>query len=468
MRLALIAYFDIGKSFGLGDSVFPESQLAPEIDIGLIGIRNPLGRGVLLNFAGNASPLRQQWRQAAAEQVRRPEMETGWSPELGLSKEAFAEMLINYVRTHPIARCELTVFAIGLVFVRLEFESGLPLIYMNGVSRCFEFAAYTRPIASALHEAAEGRVQKVLGGRRTGLEALSERKLPSPMPDARYEELPLITSFTDVIMCTDYGDDVSIMPALKIFEITKKEAKADGAADLSTAKDKYEPIRFEYHGLLYYSWPACLLRPNSWDNADYPPDDQILRMFECIKIAHVFLGTLEGFERLFQDEIRDQVDGYIRHEAGGRDPQELNRLRTLALAVVNLTNFNLVTPTDEDHAYFIRFDEGAHIDQRKELIINACETLYNVQVAETQDESARRQNVLNTIVFLLATLTLVSVSADAYNFVKEDTRIFEDIFTRLQLLLEFILALALLAAFAIFLSRPRRRKLRRKVRERSS
>jgi hypothetical protein len=186
-------------------------------------------------------------------------------------------------------------------------------------------------------------------------------------------------------------------------------------------------------------------------------------MFECIKIAHVFLGTLEAFERLFQGEIRDQVDGYVRKAVGGRDPQELNRLRTLALAVVNLTNVNLVTPTDEDQAYFAAFDEDAHIRQRQDLITKACETLYNVQVADIQDEDTRRQNILNMILFLLTSLTLVSVTADAYNFVREQQDLLGDISARLRLLIEFVMTIGLLATLMIFFTRPRKRRQRAKA-----
>jgi uncharacterized membrane protein HdeD (DUF308 family) len=452
MHLALIAYFDLGKSFGLGDSVFPESQLAPEVDIGLVGIRNPLGRGLLRDLCVTGAAEVRQWREFAADQVKRPEMETGWSPTLGLSKDAHNEQLTNYIRNHPIESCELTIFAIGTVFVRLEFESGLPLGCLEGVSRCFEFAAYTPEIGRALYNAAQERVTDALGNKPTGLEALSERQIPTSVDDTRYVELPLITSFTDVILCTDSGDDAEIGRALETLGM-RANLITDTSSDPHDLEETNQPIRFEYHGWLHYSWPACLLQPNGWEDSGYPAHQQIARMFECIKIAHVFLGTLEAFERLFLDEIRDQVDGYVRGTIGGRDPSELNRLRTLALAVVNLTNFNLVTPTDEDQAYFRHFDQDAHINRRQDLITEACETVYNVQTAEIQEESSERQNLLSAILFVLASLTVVSVSADAYNFVRESGTIIDDMFTRTRLLVEFVMAVAILAMLAVIISR---------------
>lgn len=463
MQLAMVAYFDLGRSFGLGDTVFPENQLAPETAIGLVGIRNPLGRGLLVNLAAAAPNDVDKWRHAAADQVKRPEMETGWSAELGVSREAFDQMLTSLALHHPFQRCDLTVFAIGTAFVRLNFASGIPIEYLNGMSRCFEFAAYTPDIARALHGAAEKRLQEVLRGKPNRLAILSARELPPEQSDAKgYKELLFIPSFTDLVLCTDPGDSANIPRALQTLGIGETPADLQNPTAAVPGNGKHELIRFEYHGRLHYTWPACLLQPNEWDNAEYPPEDQIARMFECIKIAHVFHGTLEAFERLFQGEIREQVDGYVRKTVGGRDPQELNRLRTLALAVVNLTNFNLVTPTDEDQAYFTAFDEDAHIRQRQELITKACETLYNVQVAETKDEDTRRQNLLNAILFLLTSLTLVSVTADAYNFVREQQDLVGDISSRLRLLVEFVLAIALLATLIIFFSRPRKRRSRKK------
>jgi hypothetical protein len=120
-------------------------------------------------------------------------------------------------------------------------------------------------------------------------------------------------------------------------------------------------VEFEYHGDLHYSWPACVLVARTFTDrarqAEDPPEQEIARILACIQLAHVFVGTCDAFERLFLGEIDQQVDGYVRRRPGGRSPQELNRLRTLALAVVNLTNFTLVTEAKDDQDYFTRFAE---------------------------------------------------------------------------------------------------------------
>jgi hypothetical protein len=135
----------------------------------------------------------------------------------------------------------------------------------------------------------------------------------------------------------------------------------------------------------------------------------------------------------------------------------LNRLRTLALAVVNLTSFNLVTAATEDRKYFDLFDQAAQIDRHHQLIQESCEVLYNVQVAETQGEEIRRQNLLNRILLLLTSFTLVSVTVDAYNFVREQESLIRGVVTRGMVLLQFVLLLSILVTLVMLATRDRRR-----------
>ena len=121
--------------------------------------------------------------------------------------------------------------------------------------------------------------------------------------------------------------------------------------------------------------------------------------------------------------MHQQVAGYVSGTALGRGPEELNRLRTLALAVVNVTQFNLVAQADEDRAYFAKFAAASDIDTHHRLIQDACELLHNVQLAQRQHEDARRQKLLNAVVLLLTSLTLVSVTVDGYSFIAGDASV---------------------------------------------
>jgi hypothetical protein len=107
-------------------------------------------------------------------------------------------------------------------------------------------------------------------------------------------------------------------------------------------------------------------------------------MLACIQIAQVHLGTCVAFERLFRDEIDKQVGGYLRQSRGARDPDDLNRLRNLALAVVSLTESSVVTETEEDRRYFAAFEEVANTDKKRHFISTAADMVYSVADAETQ------------------------------------------------------------------------------------
>ncbi len=67
MKLSLQSYFDLGLSFGLGDEVFSQSTLAP--DISAIGISNPLGQGILYDLKTQAPEIVRIWKEKAKEKV---------------------------------------------------------------------------------------------------------------------------------------------------------------------------------------------------------------------------------------------------------------------------------------------------------------------------------------------------------------------------------------------------------------
>jgi hypothetical protein len=331
VRPALVSYFDLGVSFGLGDRVFDPEYVAPVADLGVVGLVNPLGSGLRLDLAVSSPQAVAGWRAAACAQVARPEMETGWSERLGISRSAFDDELRRHVNAHAVYRCEMTIYSIGTVYLGLEFDAGVDPRYVAGLLACFEFAAYTPAISNTLFEIAYGRAAAAVGRRQRGLVELSRRAPSTLRRDARgYEESELMRSFTALLLCIDDEDASQVADLAAEWQV----AGADNAID------------FEYQGKLHFGWAACLLEPRHYE-ATAPaeqhetPREQIGRMLTCIEIAHVFLGTCEAYTRLFQDEIQQQVGGYVDEAVAGRDPEELNRLRTLALAVVNLTQLLL-------------------------------------------------------------------------------------------------------------------------------
>jgi hypothetical protein len=446
MEYSLQAYFDIGVSFGLGDAVFVKSASHVNVpDILKIGIRNPLGLGIQYRVDEHNPEVIAEWRRHARSKVDNPEMDLGYDDSLrgGATKapefETFRQDLRNLIEVHPIALCELTIYAIGVVFMRLDLSRGIPVYLIQGVSHCFEYAAYLEPVSMALLNVAKRAVDNALERpprkwwRRdvdVGIQGLSKRPDPETQTDERgYKESKLFTGFTHVAMCVDEGDNVE--------EIKRRIQPIKG----DTNEPDSETLVFEYHGKIHFNWAACVLEPKSFDDPYETPRQQIQRMLLCIQIAHTFQGACDAFERLFFHETIHQADGYIKGKPVGRNHVELNRLRTLALAVVSLTNFAPVAAAEEDQSYFKAYNKNAKLDDMHELILTRSDILLNVQQAEAEEERARRELYLNTVVLMLTGFTLLSVLADTYGFIRGEERWFQAVVDRAKILAGIVLML---------------------------
>ncbi len=284
---------------------------------------------------------------------------------------------------------------------------------MRGVSRCYEYAAYTPDISASLQSAAQQTAQDaVLDMKRNRLIELTSRRKATVSRDSEgYEESSLLTTagFTNVLVCVDAGDH----------EIADQAARSFDLGDPAPG----EVVDFEFHGSLRFGWATCLVqarRLQEWtgqiETRQETPEQAVGRMLACIEIAHTFLGACEAFTGLFNAEMHTQVGSYAMATLGGRGSHDLNRLRTLALALVSLTNFDLVTPTEEDQQYFRLFEKAANIGKKQRFIQEACEILYNVQEAEFQWQQDKRDRILAYFLAGLTSLTLVSVLTDSYNF----------------------------------------------------
>jgi hypothetical protein len=431
MRLAMVSYFDIGVSYSIGDEVFTRIPPATNPAILQIGIHNPLGNGIAYNLLTVDPQLVASWREISKDMVNRKEMELGWTEQLNISEPDFKSQLIQIIDQQPIARCELTILAVGTVLLWLEFAPGIPLNYLGGVSKCLEFAAYQEQISTALWQVALSHTHQAIGAEANKLTKLSKRPDPAEEKDAEgYTELRLLTSFTDLILCIDPEDQPHIPDILNTAQIEDTEQNC---------------IDFEYHGKLYFGWASCVIVPRDIADKDETPEQQIARILECIKIAHSFLGTCEAFEKLFRNEIFSQVSNYVQATGRVRSSRDLNRLRTLALAIVSLTDFTRVAPSAEDQKYFSFFEQYAQINQLQQTILNRCDVLFNVQQAETESEEKDREKRLQNILFLLTGITFVSVLSDSYNFVRQgEQHLIPQILMRLEVLLSIVILIILI------------------------
>lgn len=444
MQIALFSYFDLGVSYGLSDDHFDEGALKAA-ETGLIGLEPAIGRGVIADLTATHPKILDLWRSEASNLVERESMELDPTEP----RAEFVTALKKLIQTHGITRCELRIFAIGTVLVDLRFASGVPEHLVQGLRRCFEYAGYRPAIADRLHAAAVERVCEALtdpSEMSSPLTALTTRDLPDITTDTEekdvegngYQERMLLPAFTTVLIGTEPGDEDAIDAMLKRLDRFEMRSKID----------------YEYHGRIVCGWAtnAVLARKLIWPEnpGKDEPGDQVGRMLMDIQIAHVFLGTCEAFEALFLGEVDHQVEGYLRARGGGRRPEALNRLRNLALAVVSLTDFDLVTETEEDRAYFDKFSEFSRIEGKRKFIERAAEMVYNVSDAEFQAGNQRREKLLNGILLLLTTVTLLSVSTDAYDFIRGSSTLISHRADREYVLIEVVLVLALLGALGAY------------------
>lgn len=469
VEYSLQSYFDVGTSYGLGDEVFNLNEAANSDDILKVGLRNPLGLGLKCAVHDKYPDIIQIWRNSASAHTDHPEAELGYNKEHGVGSENnqaflhFKARLRDLIKSHPINGCLLTIYALGTVFIRLDFASGLANDVVLGFAKCFEFGAYRPEVSNALLDAARktshDAVFRVHGssssGRRkwklknTTIQNLSKRSDPHFETDEKgYVESRLFSSFTHVAMCVDTRDDVSQIRHLL-------QPTIQGSKEPESV-----PICFEYHGVLYFNWTTCVIEPKTFDNTDDSPKEQILRMLVCIQIALTFHGVCHSFQRLFLHETLKQVASFVGEGTDVRDHMDLNRLRTLALAVVRLTNFALVTQTEEDQAYFSRYEQCAQLGKIREQINKDAEILLNVQMAEAADNVAKRETFLNVVALFLAGFALLSVTVDSFGFVRDSSQmsINPDRMGVLVFSITFICAILVLLIARIRRSRKRPRR----------
>lgn len=443
MRAALVSYFDVGVSYGLSDGVFDPAV----VDRRIVGLINPLGRGRHVDLLASAQALVADWRAAAAAHVG-PDEDLGWNEATGLTRAAFDTELKKYATGHPIELCYLRIYSVGTVYLHLQFASGVDEVFVRGLLSCFESGAYTTRISNALHDVAADYARRSVAPDQRGLAALARRTPARVQGDADESgESELIPSFTRIMLCLD-DEDADRVPQW----VVRWQLKAE------------DIVEYEFHGRLHFGWAACVIEPRHYISTapsgyHVAPERQVVRMLLGIEIAHVFLGTCQAFRKLFQDEMQQQVAGYVSGAAVGRGPAELNRLRILALAVVNVTQFNLVAEADEDRTYFAKFADASKIETHHRLIQDACELLHNVQQSQRQHEETRRQNILGAIVLLLTSLTLVSVVVDGYQFIVGDQQPISEGSGRAVLLAALVLSTALVIGAVLYLTgrggRPR-------------
>lgn len=398
-----------------------------------------------------------------------------------------------------IVRAELVIYAIGTVFLRMDvdFQEAMEvdaeeagddsgragaqgvspnLAELPGFYECWEHAIYLEEVSGLLRAAARKTAEDwVVYARQTAVgwaayawRMAKELRASAPLTADEYEKKKAQERVTEAAACrwsvatrpepstcVVGKDDRQRIESTLIRSVTcvmilngDREGSADvdlemvkqAMRSVQDAKD-YKRLKFDYHGTMHFGWAACLMEPRPAGEQQDDPEVEMEGALDCLQTALVFLGTREAFERLFETEALQQAKVFILGMQPNRTERELNRLRVLALGMLDRTRYLSVSASDEVQKCFQKFESHAKLNEIGEHIESRCQILHDIRVDETLAKEQSRGRFLNLIVLILSGLTILSVASDGYNFIRNQEDLIPILLTRLGVLLAFSIAI---------------------------
>jgi len=265
---------------------------------------------------------------------------------------------------------------IGYVFIETaELDEELAP-YALWIYRCYEYATYGAYSSGTFRKAYRKMVSDTYSifSNKDGYETLTRRKIPCDF----------FPGYQLILMCTNQQD-------------------ASLASGILKNYDELTPLRMD-DGKISLGWAAAIVEPS---NVDY-----VSRILFLLKMAQVYYGICDGFERLFSHHISNSVRENLSGEKSVYDAVSLNRLRTIAHTVAEFTRFSALTQNISDQKLLTAFDQMGGLSQKIEHMASACEIFTNIQNEVLEQKQARRDKRLNVYAMALTALTIVSVLAD--------------------------------------------------------
>jgi hypothetical protein len=401
MKLILLSYFDLGYSFGFTDSVFvrkgvDDRELFKGKD-GETGLVNPLGKAVPFDLDTDLNLL-QPWLKFALNAIETEADKAGF----GITSTEQLVRLQKLISEPPVESANVYVYPMGIGLLYVEFNDEIPHDLISGFSHFMEFGAYDDFGAQFL---------KAVSKKMLRYEDKDFKKLTK-----RDEIIRVFPSFNRMIKCKN-----------------EKEIEICKSIYSSGNSNYFKPLEFEYHGVLHFNYAIQLLKAKK-SNDDSFHEDQLNRMIDNIMISHLFLGHCQFFNIFFQSKILAQLDlklmknsGKVEREDESFSTNDFNILKNLAQLLVSKTQYYLVAEAEEDQNYFKAWESRAQVKLIQEQIIQQSQKMYDFQMDTKQEEEkasnivkAKRANRLNTFIYFLTSLTLISVITDSINFFKKD------------------------------------------------
>jgi Fe-S-cluster containining protein len=434
MRLTFFASFDIGLSVGIDDSAFASdadvarfSQLiqAPVVAARDLrqdfGLDLPIGRGLRVDLIHHRMLVDWTGRANEINEKGHPKL-SHWDERDGPEGRRMAKELMTRCQFRA---CHLDLYSLGIAFLRLDLDN-LPSDHSNGLVRflqAFEYAAY---------ELAAPHLKALAGHFLTVFRNHTEFEDASKRFDVLQTEAPdLIPGFTFVVT------------------LGRNEAEAQtktAIAAMQAYEGQYIFRRLELdEAVVHLGWAACVIEPRR---------DDYERAYRLLQVGLVYGDLCSAFERLFTRHMRETVRSRLVDSIAARDPAFLNDLRTLAMTITQLTSFSATTANISDLYLFAAFDEMQKVSERHARIRTTSEVFYNLHSDLARLAAEQRGRWLNRFVFLLTTLTVMSVAADVFNVIENDKE-FKPLFSLRSAVLAAIFLFSLGVAAGVKLVGPR-------------
>ena len=317
--------------------------------------------------------------------------------------------------------------------MRLDFEYDFKnkLEELQGFFECWEHAVYDAHVSEKLRDVA---IETAI--MWTGDDAASRWQLVQrPKPESRLvskgesqrNEWDLVTDVTCVVLLDDEEVDTNLI----------KEAMP-----YTQVQYKYTYCDMSCYGAIHFGWAVCIIQPRPMAAAKEEKEN-IERTLGLLQNVIVLRETRRTFDRLLVHEVRQQAEMFIgngsrnrfdRHGNRRRGARDLNGLKIIAQAVLEMTRYESVSEVDEIQPFFQEFEKYARLATFGQRITSRCQILHDVQEAETSSDEKQRSKFLNLAVLILSGLTCLSVAGDMYNFARYDVNWLPTLIFRLSIL----------------------------------
>lgn len=448
MKFIISGYFDAGFSIGIDDYPFtdpgviaslnkqvdfrvkynkPADQYAFADDLGKaeytcsdaeghIGLSVPIGAGLEIDL--NGSELLKHLHAEAMQSAADPQFMGSYysDPPTGI-----VDIISSFQAEAGFRKAVVNLYSLGIGYLYIESaELNKELeSYALWIYRCYEYASYGTYSSGEFRNGFRKAVADIYKSfsKHDGIEQITRRRIPCDF----------FPGYQVVLMCTKPGD---VSCAEKVLD----------------DYDELTPIRMD-DGNIQLGWAAAIVEPVN--------EDYVTRILFLLKMAQVYYGICDGFERLFSYHISQSVRENLSGDASLYDAGSLNRLRTIAHTVAEYTRFGALTQNISDLKLLNTFDQLGGLSQKIEHMASACEIFTNIQNEVLEQKQATRDKRLNVYAMALTALTIVSVLADMMSI---NEAIQGDRWT-LLIKLAAILGLLILVIYMTFEGRFRKLKL---------